>query len=114
MSPHAHFLGIFTKKDKVNANIFTRNFLYEPRTVDDFDRMVSAEIPDPTTTPRLYEKVTSHMLHCKCGVHDEYGYEAPCMPKEAEQNGVDCPKHFPKDFLDETNGTKLYFFQNYF
>ena len=62
--------------------------------------MVSAEIPDKDENPALFQAVTKWMLHKKCCDHDEYGWEAPCLgPKDTE-----CPKHFPKEFLNETCG----------
>lgn len=48
--PHIHILLILCNQDK-------------PRTPDDFDHLVSAEIPNKVTHPILYERVTTHMLH---------------------------------------------------
>ena len=49
-----HFLGIFQHSHK-------------PKTVEDFDRLTCAEIPDPSQNKDLFEKVCSYMIHGKCG-----------------------------------------------
>ena len=68
-----------------------------PRGADDFDLIVSAEIPDPETHPTLYETVASCMMHGPCGAQHP---NAPCM--------VDgkCSKGFPKAFQPETVETE--------
>ena len=48
--PHAHILAILQSSHK-------------PRTEEDYDAFVCAEIPDPKQCPRLYALVTKHMLH---------------------------------------------------
>jgi len=53
--PHAHILLILDKSSKL-------------RTVEDYDLMVSAEIPDPIRHPEVYETVTSCMVHGPCGL----------------------------------------------
>ena len=75
----------------------------KPRSPEDYDQFVSAEIPDEATQPLLYETVSKNMMHGPCGV----GYpNAPCM-----EDGK-CKKDFPKAFSDETyrkeNGYPLY------
>ena len=52
--PHAHILITLDDKDK-------------PRTTEDYDTIVSAEIPDPETHPLAYETVVQHMMHGPCG-----------------------------------------------
>ena len=47
--PHAHILIILDD-------------FFKPRTTDDFDRIVSAEIPDRTLHPQAYETVTKSMV----------------------------------------------------
>jgi hypothetical protein len=64
------------------------------RTPSEVDSLVSAQLPDKETHPRLYELVTSKMLHGPCGP----GFpNAPCM--------VDgkCSKNFPKEFCEHTS-----------
>ncbi|ORY96028.1 hypothetical protein BCR41DRAFT_402185 [Lobosporangium transversale] len=42
----------------------------KPRTVDDINSIVSAEIPDRHSAPLAHEAVISHMIHGPCGVHN--------------------------------------------
>ncbi len=72
--PHAHILLILDKNDKF-------------RTPEDYDKVVSAEIPDPEKTPRLYSYVMAHMLH----YHTRQCYRDNT-----------CTKFFPKDYINET------------
>ena len=50
----AHFLVILKPADK-------------PRNTEDFDRFVSAEIPDPTKHPQAHATVARSMMHGPCG-----------------------------------------------
>ena len=52
--PHAHMLVILDSDDV-------------PRTEEDYDSIVCAEIPDKETQLVLYENVTKHMIHGPCG-----------------------------------------------
>ena len=52
--PHAHILLILAANDKL-------------RSADDYDAVVSAEVPNPVTQPQLYATVTSTMMHGPCG-----------------------------------------------
>ena len=74
--PHAHIL-IF---------VDDRSHL---RTPEQVDAMICAEIPDPQTHRRLYNLVTTHMIHTSCG---DQNPNAPCM-KDAK-----CSKGYPKPF----------------
>lgn len=76
--PHAHILLILDGPDK-------------PRSPDDYDQLVRAELPDQEKEPELYKQVTEHMLHGPCGAANR---DAPCMV-----NGV-CSKGFPKPFQE--------------
>ncbi|RWS19966.1 uncharacterized protein B4U80_00440, partial [Leptotrombidium deliense] len=60
---------------------------------DDIDNFISAEIPDKSKFPKLWYKVTKHMLH---GPHTDVML---CYDKE---NNL-CSKKFPKDFIDNTD-----------
>lgn len=99
--PHAHILLIIDDQSK-------------PRTIDDFDCLVSAEIPDKNLHPQVniillfkfkvenseninsfkaWETVTKSMIHGPCGVLNP---KSPCM-----EDGV-CSKRFPKEFCEQT------------
>ncbi|XP_057756276.1 uncharacterized protein LOC130975502 [Arachis stenosperma] len=78
--PHAHIL-LFMQPQ------------YKPKSPDDIDRMISAEIPDKTNMPRLYAAVEKFMVHGPCGRHN---ISSPYMI-----NGR-CSKFFPKPFRNRT------------
>lgn len=88
--PHAHILLILEAESK-------------PRTEEDIDRIVSAEIPCPEMFPLAHDTVTRSMMHGPCG---RLNMRAPCM-----QEGV-CTKRYPKLFREttskDTNGYPLY------
>ena len=92
--PHAHILLIMSDEDK-------------PRTPEDINRVVSAEIPDVTVNPDLHAIITKHMVHGPCGPINE---NSPCM--ETTSDGKVCGKDFPKEFQEHTvinaNGYPLY------
>ena len=75
--PHAHILIILTAEDK-------------PKTVQDIDSIVCAEIPDPIEQPHLHEVVTRYMAHGPCG---HARPKSPCM-----RDGK-CSKRYPRAFL---------------
>ncbi|XP_053164882.1 uncharacterized protein LOC128350484 [Hemicordylus capensis] len=78
--PHAHILLILTEH-------------YKPKTETFIDNIVSAEIPNIKTTPRLHEIVTKHMIHGPCGTHNQH---SPCMINNK------CTKEFPKEYQEQT------------
>jgi hypothetical protein len=78
--PHAHILLILDELSKL-------------RTAEDYNSMVSAEIPDLICHPKAYETVTSCMVHGPCG---PYFFNAQCM----EQGK--CKKRYPRSFSEET------------
>lgn len=79
--PHAHILLILAAEDK-------------PRTGDDYDRLVCAELPDPVRHPRLRRIVRRHMVHGPCGpAHPR----CPCMTADGR-----CSKRFPKGLQAQT------------
>ena len=55
--PHAHMVLFLAETDK-------------PRTPEDIDRLVSAEIPDPQVQPEFHDTVKRHMMHGPCGELD--------------------------------------------
>ena len=71
--PHAHILLILHPEDK-------------PKTIDDINSIVCAEIPDPIQQPHLYEVITRCMTHGPCGNAKP---NARCM-----KDG-NCSKRFP-------------------
>ena len=77
---HAHILGIRKPDSK-------------PRTLEDFDSIVCAEIPDKEQFPELYRIVTTFMMHGPCGISNS---KSPCM-----EDGK-CIKRFPKEFVEKT------------
>ncbi|CEP08733.1 hypothetical protein, partial, partial [Parasitella parasitica] len=65
----------------------------KPRNEEDFDRIVSAEIPDPVAHPLAHQTVITSMIHGPCGLLDP---TATCM-----KNGK-CTKDYPKEFCEST------------
>lgn len=61
--PHAHLLLILSPEDKM-------------RRADNYDAVISAEMPNPIEQPRLYQTVISFMIHGPCG---HFNRNAPCM-----------------------------------
>jgi hypothetical protein len=82
--PHEHFLLVMESESKL-------------RSPDDYDRYISAEIPDPNKYPRLHEIVVKHMIHGPCGVLNR---NCPCM--------VDgqCRFRYPRQFYEKTQQGK--------
>ena len=78
--PHAHILIIMEDDSK-------------PRCSEDYDLIVSAEIPDKLKYSQAWATVTTSMIHGPCG---KLYPKSPCM--------VDgkCSKEYPKDFLEYT------------
>jgi hypothetical protein len=78
--PHAHILLILDEVSKLH-------------TAEDYDSMVSSEIPDPICHPKAYEIVTSCMVHGPCGPDF---FNAQCMEQRK------CKKMYPRSFSEET------------
>jgi hypothetical protein len=70
--PHAHGLIILDKKDK-------------PKTNQEIDYIVCAELPDKDKIPSLWNTVTRTMLHGPCG---PCGPTAPCMADNKCSKGI--------------------------
>ena len=81
--PHAHILLFLHPHDA-------------PQTPQDYDKICSAELPNKTTQPQLFDLVTTHMIHGPCGIMNPY---CVCM-KDGR-----CQKKFPKQFNRETTQT---------
>ena len=88
--PHPHMVLFLADADK-------------PRTTEDVDQLVSAEIPNPQLQPEFHDTVKRHMIH---GPSGELDPQCVCM-----QNG-ECKKKFPKPLQQQTdfsvNGYPLY------
>ncbi|XP_027065887.1 uncharacterized protein [Coffea arabica] len=79
--PHVHFLLILKPQHKM--------FI-----LDEYDKIVSAEIPDKTKYPHLYRMVKKHMMHGPCGVLNPSNV---CMTK----HGC-CKNSYPKEYSEHT------------
>lgn len=79
--PHAHICLFLSSSHKFP-------------TATDVDRVISAEIPDKTKDPELYELVKQFMMHGPCGTDNP---NCPCMVQRK------CSKNFPKKYHDETS-----------
>ena len=83
----------FQKRGLVHAHIliFLHPNCSPTRNSSEYDELVSAEIPDEKTHPKLYDLVKKYMVHGPCS------RRANCLMS----NGC-CKKFFPKDFCDYT------------
>ena len=82
--PHSHILLILNPETA-------------PKTPEEFDKFVSAEIPG-LNNPVLRALVLKHMIHGPCG----HGFRSPCMCDNGDGSGPICSKSYPKDFCPET------------
>ena len=78
--PHEHILLIMKAGSKL-------------KTPDDYDRVISAKIPDKDKYPVLHALVIKHMLHGPCGVLNK---KCSCMIDEQ------CRFHYPREFCPAT------------
>ncbi|XP_074356621.1 uncharacterized protein LOC141696370 [Apium graveolens] len=78
--PHTHILIWLHPDDK-------------PKIIEQIDKMVSVEIPDPEIDLVGYNVVSNYMIHEPCG--PDYT-KSPCMVKD------NCIKHFPKLYNSHT------------
>lgn len=79
--PHGHTLVILHRDDK-------------PKTPEDVDRLVCAELPDPETEPELFRTVVATLLHGPCGRHD---------PSRSCTKDGKCTRQYPRPFRDSTS-----------
>jgi hypothetical protein len=88
--PHTHILIFFIEDCK-------------PHTVEDVDRMISAELPNSETNHLAYETVARCMIHGPCGATFP---NAPCMEEGK------CKKQYPRNVQSKTmmdvNGYPIY------
>jgi hypothetical protein len=85
--PHAHILLILDPADKL-------------LTLEHYDSVICAEIPDKNLDPQLYETISRCMVHGPCGTLNK---ESPCMKYGESDASIDttdafatCSKKFPK------------------
>ncbi|GJT97111.1 ATP-dependent DNA helicase PIF1-like protein [Tanacetum coccineum] len=78
---HAHFLLIMTLQ-------------YKMSNLDDYEKMVCAEIPDPKYQ-RMHEMVVKHMMHGPCG---HLRTSSLCMEGEPKQSHW----RYPRKFIEKT------------
>jgi len=82
--PHEHILLIMKKGCKLTSP-------------DDYDKYISAEIPNKDKYPVLHNLVIKHMLHGPCGA---LNMKCPCMIDKA------CRFRYPRQFNPETQQGK--------
>lgn len=75
--PHAHILI----------------WLFDKLKSDQIDSIISAELPDSSIDPLLFQIICKHMIHGPCGVLNK---NSPCM-----KNGF-CTKKYPREMIPET------------
>ncbi|WVZ65260.1 hypothetical protein U9M48_014656, partial [Paspalum notatum var. saurae] len=66
---------------------------HEP-SVEDVDKYISAELPDPNIDPLGFSLVQEFMMHGPCG---------PANPKSPCMKDGKCSKNYPKQFRSETS-----------
>jgi len=60
---------------------------------NDYDKYISAELPDQKKYPKLHRLVCKHMMHGTCGV---LNHKCACMIDSS------CRFHYPHDFCETT------------
>ncbi|XP_035206072.1 uncharacterized protein LOC118181100 [Stegodyphus dumicola] len=89
------------KRGLPHAHILVR--LIDKILPEEFDSIICAEIPDPSTDHLLFDIVTANMIHGPCGNLNRL---SPCMADGK------CTKSFPKNFTKDTitnvDGYKIY------
>ncbi|XP_009776910.1 uncharacterized protein [Nicotiana sylvestris] len=80
--PHAHFLIILADG-------------YKLLTLEAYDKVVCAELPDGNTNSYLHSLVVKHMMHGPCG---SLNPTSPCMKKMRQSKFK-----YPRDYANETS-----------
>jgi hypothetical protein len=75
--PHAHFLLIMEGRYKLTCP-------------EQYDRLISAELPDKKKYPELYKMVVKHMMHGPCGALNP---DCPCTKGRPA-----CKNHYPRPY----------------
>jgi len=86
--PHAHFLLIMKRKWKLICP-------------EQYDRLISAELPNKKKYPELYKMVAKHMMHGPCGVLNP---NCPCTKGRSS-----CKNHYPRPFAESTSQGKDFY-----
>jgi hypothetical protein len=86
--PHAHWLLIMQRKYKITCP-------------EQYNMIISAELPYKKEYPELYKMVTKHMMHGPCGALNP---SCPCTKDRSS-----CKNYYPRPFCDSTSqGKDLY------
>ncbi|KAL4590903.1 hypothetical protein LXL04_003850 [Taraxacum kok-saghyz] len=80
--PHGHFLLIMRVEDKL-------------KNLEQYDKKVCVEIPDPIKYPKMHEIAVKHMMHGPCGY---LGPSSPWMQGEHKK----CRWRYPRQFHEVT------------
>ncbi|XP_020249367.1 uncharacterized protein LOC109826759 [Asparagus officinalis] len=93
--PHVHILIILIEDYKITSSDQYDKYVSAeiPDQSKHPDKYVSAEIPDQSKHPILYELVKKHMMHGPCG---ELNMKNSCMKNE------ECKYHYPHDFSSQS------------
>jgi hypothetical protein len=83
--PHAHWLLIMQRKYKITCP-------------EQYDAIITAELPDKKKYPELYKMVTKHMMHGPCRVLNP---NCPCT-----KDRTSCKNYYPRPFCDSTSQGK--------
>jgi hypothetical protein len=83
--PHAHWLLIMQRKYKITCP-------------EQYDAIITTELPDKKKYPELYKMVTKHMMHGPCGVLNP---NCPCT-----KDRTSCKNYYPRPFCDSTSQGK--------
>ena len=83
--PHAHFLLIMQRKWKLTCP-------------EQYDALISAELPSKKKYPKLYKMVIKHMMHGPCGLMNP---NCPCT-----KGRTSCKNRYPRPFCDATSQGK--------
>ncbi|XP_062198863.1 uncharacterized protein LOC133901533 [Phragmites australis] len=75
--PHAHFLLIMLGRYKLTCP-------------EQYDCLISVELPEKHKYPELYKMVVKHMMHGRCSVLNR---DCPCT-----KNRPSCKNHYPRPF----------------
>lgn len=83
----------YQKRGLPHAHVLIK-LVSSPTAAHHYDQFVSAEIPDKTVNPELFQSVITHMMHGPCGFPT-----TPCYDQDSPHK---CSKKFPKPFCSET------------